>query len=272
MNRIQPEAGVAKVVAAARAIGYTSINFDLIYGLPKQTEASIEQTFQAVLRLRPERIAFYSYAHVPWIKPSQRRFTEADLPDGKAKRRLYELGRQNLESAGYLEIGMDHFALPGDKLWQATQERTLFRNFMGYTTKPIVPLIGLGVSAISDSWSAFIQNEKSLERYQAAIAKGELPILRGHLLSEEDEAIRTHILNLMTKFETSWSENDPTTRHLQTMQKQLADLANDGIIELRDDHVRITEQGRPFIRNVGMIFDARLHRAQNQATQFSKTV
>lgn len=272
VNRVQPEALVAGIVDAARKIGYNSVNFDLIYGLPKQTEASIEQTFQTVLKMLPERIAYYSYAHVPWIKPSQRRFTEADLPDGTYKRRLYELGRKHLEDAGYYEIGMDHFALPTDKLWQATQERTLFRNFMGYTTKPIMPLIGLGVSAISDAWSAFIQNEKSLEKYQALVAKGELPILRGHLLSDEDQAIRGHILNLMTKFETTWTKDDPTSGHLSGMQTHLRELAADGIIELADNNVRITDQGRPFIRNVGMVFDARLHRSKTQNNQFSKTV
>ena len=149
-------------------LGYDSINYDLIYGLPLQTLASIEQTMDAVCRLRPERIALYGYAHVPWIKPGQRRFTEADLPEGEAKRALYERSRERLEREGYREIGLDHFALESDGLWQAAKSGTLHRNFMGYTPLSRQPLLGLGASAIGDAGDAFAQNEKELQRLPGA--------------------------------------------------------------------------------------------------------
>ena len=155
VHRVQTVEQVRAVTDAARVLGFTSINYDLIYGLPFQTKASVEATIKAVMELRPDRIAYYGYAHVPWIKASQRRFTEADLPDGNAKRELYELGRSMLEQAGYAEVGMDHFALKTDSLWVAANQGELHRNFMGYTSRQVAPLIGLGVSAIGDSWSAW---------------------------------------------------------------------------------------------------------------------
>src|SRR6185295_1203024 len=150
VNRVQPERQVRVVTEQARAAGFNSINYDLIYGLPFQTLDSVSQTIEAVMRLRPDRIAFYAYAHVPWVKAGQRHFTEQDLPAGDAKRALYEYGRKLLSGAGYREIGMDHFALESESLWQATCNGTLHRNFMGYIPRLVAPLIGLGVSSISD--------------------------------------------------------------------------------------------------------------------------
>src|SRR4051812_8352432 len=189
VHRVQSEKQVQELTELARSIGYTSINYDLIYGLPLQTLKSVEGTVQAVQRLRPDRIAFYGYAHVPWIKPGQRRFTEADLPSGDDKRALYELGRKMLEEVGYHEVGMDHFALATDSLWKATTEKTLHRNFMGYTTRQVAPLIGLGVSSIGDSWTVFAQNEKLVETYMSRVEKGEIPIFRGHVLSADDQIL-----------------------------------------------------------------------------------
>jgi oxygen-independent coproporphyrinogen-3 oxidase len=272
VHRVQSEEQVRVIVAAARRHGYTSINFDLIYGLPFQTRASIEQTIEAVRRLRPDRIAFYAYAHVPWIKPSQRRFTEADLPAGDDKRALYELGRRMLEEVGYREIGMDHFALESDSLWKASREGSLHRNFMGYTSRFVAPLIGLGVSAIGDSWRAFAQNEKLLETYVDRVEKGELPLLRGHSLNEEDQILRRHILNLMTRFETDWEEAARYAPYLELIPEKLAELARDGLVALKGRRCVVHEAGRPFLRNVCMAFDARLAR-QAPATQlFSKTI
>jgi len=163
VNRVQSEAQVAKVTDTARAFGFTSVNYDLIYGLPCQTLQSVEMTVAAVMKQRPDRIAFYGYAHVPWVKPGQRHFTENDLPVGSAKRRLYKRGRELLLAAGYREIGMDHFALETDSLWPAATSGKLHRNFMGYTSRFVMPLIGLGVSSISDSWDMFAQNDKEIE-------------------------------------------------------------------------------------------------------------
>lgn len=271
INRKQTFEDVKRVTESARRIGYTSINFDLIYGLPLQTLTSIIDTIEKVECLRPDRIAYYSYAHVPWIKPGQRKFTEADLPEGEAKRRLYETGRGLLEEAGYCEIGMDHFALPTDSLYQSAQENGLHRNFMGYTTQHTQLLVGLGVSAISDTWYAFAQNKKTVEDYLETVNKGELPVFRGHLLNTEDSILRRHILNLMCRNETSWSEPHEQCEALYGAIERLEELERDGLVEIRPFHAAITPKGRPFLRNACMAFDARLWRKQPEGTIFSTT-
>lgn len=272
VHRVQSEEQVRATTESARKLGFTSINYDLIYGLPFQTRNSVRETVEAVKRLRPDRIAFYAYAHVPWIKPSQRRFTEADLPNGDDKRGLYEMGREMLELVGYREIGMDHFALETDSLWTASNDGSLHRNFMGYTSRQVSPLIGLGVSSIGDSWSVFAQNEKLLETYQQRVEKGEIPLLRGHVLTEEDQVLRRHVLNLMTRFETSWSTKESYSPYLETVGEKLQELVQDGLIDLKKHDCRVHEKGRAFLRNICMAFDARLVR-QAPATQlFSKTI
>lgn len=272
VNRIQSEEQVQKVTQQGREQGYESVNYDLIYGLPFQTLQSIEQTMQAVKRLRPDRIAFYAYAHVPWIKPSQRRFTEADLPSGDEKRALYELGRKMLEEVGYREIGMDHFALETDSLYKASVSGELHRNFMGYTGRLVTPLIGLGVSAIGDAWSAFMQNEKLLETYQDRVLKGELPVLRGHVLNPEDMEIRRHILNLMTQFETRWTETSDFSELLNQSAFKLKELEADGLVELEMGRIHVTDLGKGFVRNICMALDARLARKAPKTQLFSQTV
>jgi oxygen-independent coproporphyrinogen-3 oxidase len=272
VNRVQTEEQVRVVTEAARAAGFTSINYDLIYGLPFQTPGSVERTIEAVRRLRPERIAFYAYAHVPWFKPGQRHFTEEDLPRGDDKRALYELGRAMLAEAGYLEVGMDHFALESDSLLRASREGTMHRNFMGYTPRRVAPLIGLGVSSISDSWGAFVQNEKVVEAYQGRVGRGELPTARGHKLTREDLVLRRHILNLMTRFETDWSGPDSFTPYLEGVSERLAEPARDGLVRVSGAGCRVTERGRPFLRNICMAFDARIGQKADAARQFSRTV
>jgi oxygen-independent coproporphyrinogen-3 oxidase len=272
VNRVQSEQQVAEVTRAARVLAFDSVNFDLIYGLPLQTSASIEATMDAVCRLRPDRIALYGYAHVPWIKPGQRRFTEADLPVGEHKRALYELARARLQQEGYREIGLDHFALESDALWRALRSGTLHRNFMGYTTAFTRPLIGLGVSSIGDAGDAFAQNEKDLQRYQERVAAGELPIQRGHLLDPEDQVLRRHILRLMTRLETRWDEPGDFTGYLRTAAERLAEPAADGLVELGVSGCRVTDKGRGYLRNICMAFDARLARRTPDKALFSRTV
>lgn len=272
VHRIQSEEQVLKVTSLARELGFTSINFDLIYGLPFQSQQSIRATVEAVTRLRPDRIAFYAYAHVPWIKPSQRRFTEADLPNGDERRALYELGCKLLSEAGYREIGMDHFALETDTLWKTTTSGQLHRNFMGYTSRLVSPLIGLGVSAIGDSWGMFAQNEKVLEVYQERVARGELPLLRGHVLDHEDLVLRRHILNLMTRFRTSWLDHGARTPYLESVPEKLAELSRDGLVNLSATSCEVPESGRAFLRNICMAFDARLAKKQPDTQLFSKTI
>ena len=272
VNRVQSEQQVREVSEAARALGYSSVNFDLIYGLPLQTLASVDATMDAVCRLRPDRIALYGYAHVPWIKPGQRRFTEIDLPEGEHRRALYELSREWLQAEGYREIGLDHFALPSDSLWQAQRSGSLHRNFMGYTTAFTRPLIGLGVSAIGDAGDAFAQNEKDLQRYHERLAQGELPIQRGHLLDPEDQVLRRHILRLMTRLETHWDEPGDYTDYMATAAERLAEPAADGLVQLGAASCRVTEKGRGYLRNICMAFDARLARRMPDKALFSRTV
>jgi oxygen-independent coproporphyrinogen-3 oxidase len=272
VHRVQSEEQVRAVTETARELGFTSINYDLIYGLPFQTRESIDKTVQAVVRLKPTRIAFYAYAHVPWIKPGQRRFTEADLPSGDEKRALYELGRELLEAAGYREIGMDHFALDSDSLSAAARNEALHRNFMGYTSRQVAPLIGLGVSAIGDSWGAFAQNEKLVEVYQSRVEKGELPIHRGHVLNQEDRILRRHILNLMTRFHTDWSAGENYTPYLESVPEALQELQKDELLRLAPGQCSVTEQGKAFLRNICMAFDARLVRKAPQTRLFSQTI
>lgn len=273
VNRIQSFEQVKQVVKDAREIGYDSINFDLIYGLPLQKISSVVNTVNLVNQLRPERIAFYSYAHVPWKSPGQRRYTEADLPNNEEKRALYERGKEMFEDAGYLEIGMDHFALPDDELSIAAQSGSLHRNFMGYTTGQTKLLIGLGASAISDSWGAFVQNEKVIESYKSPCLEGKIPISNGHLLSESDQVLRQHIQNLMTVFETSWSHNQNFHPILLDLPDKLQEMINDGLVEMSKEKIMLTDMGKPFVRNVCMAFDEYLGESTRQGQQmFSKTV
>ncbi|MDF2438682.1 MAG: hemN [Bacteroidota bacterium] len=272
INRMQSFEAVKKCTELAREIGYTSINYDLIYGLPLQTAQGINDTIAKVIALRPDRIAFYSYAHVPWIKPGQRKFTEADLPSGEAKRALYEMGRERFEEVGYIEIGMDHFALSNDKLVIAESRSELHRNFMGYTTSHTQLLVGLGVSSISDSWNGFIQNEKKVEDYYKRIEKGEFPFFKGHCLSQEDLYIRQHILNLMCKSETSWKAEAHNFDSLYEGLERLEEMESDGLVVINDGSLSVTPKGKPFLRNVCMAFDAKLWSKQPKAQLFSAAV
>ncbi len=272
INRRQTFEDVHRVTRQARLLGYESINYDLIFGLPLQTKAHIRETVRKVRALLPERIAFYSYAHVPWIKPSQRAYSEADLPQGEDKRALYELGRKLLEDAGYIEIGMDHFALPKDSLYKAMETGALHRNFMGYTPFYTGLSLALGASAISDSWDAFVQNEKKIERYQELASKGQFPIVKGHLLNEEDEILRGHILNIMCRHETIWYMPEFQCEALYEGLERMEPLERDGLVKRYPFQLKVTPKGRPFIRNICLALDARYWRKQPEAELFSQTV
>ena len=272
VNRKQTFEDVKQCTDWAREMGYESINYDLIFGLPLQTRTHIRQTMEKVKSLRPDRIAFYSYAHVPWIKPSQRAYSEADLPLGKAKRALYELGRTLLENQGYEEIGLDHFALPDDALYQAQKNGTLHRNFMGYTPYATTLNLALGASAIGDSFTAYVQNEKKIEAYSERIAKGKFPIIKGHLLSEEDQILRRHITNIMCSFETSWKDEKAQCESLFAGVNRFLPLEEDELISLQPLGVKVNPAGRPFIRNICMALDARYWRRQAKEKLFSQAV
>jgi len=272
INRIQTFEQTKRVFDDAREIGYTSINADIIYGLPLQTRESVADTIGRMQELMPERIAFYSYAHVPWKSKAQRRYTEADLPAREEKRALYELGRALLADSGYYEIGMDHFALPSDSLFQASEDGSLHRNFMGYTTRATGLLVGLGASSISDSWTAFAQNLKEIEVYEAAVNAGNFPVTKGHFLSTADLAIRHHILNLMCRFRTDLKEGYLPEFFLEESIGRLGPLEEDGLVIINGTSIVIPEAGRPFLRNICACLDGYLHKAQSQKPLFSKSI
>lgn len=272
INRMQSFEQVATITALARAIGYTSVNFDLIYGLPLQTIEGLHDTIRKVVLLKPDRIAFYSYAHVPWLKPGQRKYTETDLPDASTKLLLYQIGKTMLQQADYKEIGMDHFALSSDVLYEASLDGRLHRNFMGYTVSKTTMLIGLGCSAISDVWTAFAQNSKTVEEYTKEVKNGNLPVFRGHLLTEEDRIMRQHILNLMCSMKTSWTNPLMQCEALHRSLARLDEFIKDEFLELKDNSILIKEKGRPFLRNICMAFDERLHRKMPAQAMFSKMI
>ncbi|WP_168384189.1 oxygen-independent coproporphyrinogen III oxidase [Acinetobacter indicus] len=273
IHRIQPYEHVQRVTEWARDIGYTSISHDLVFGLPFQNLEDVLHTIQQTTRLNPDRLAFYSYAHVPWIKGNgQRGFKDDDVPKDELKRTLYEEGKKKLLAHGYHEIGMDHFALKSDAMYQAFQQDSLHRNFMGYTASKTQLMIGLGLSSISDSWYSFAQNEKTLEDYYARLEQNEIPVFRGHVLTAEDLMIRRHILNLMCSFQTSWAEPEMQFPELPEVLKQLEEMQEDGLLTLFEDHLQVTEQGKPFVRNICMAFDLRLKRKVPSTRIFSMTI
>lgn len=273
IHRIQPFENVEKVTKWAREIGYESISHDLVFGLPFQNLEDVLNTIDLTNSLLPDRLAFYSYAHVPWIKGNgQRGFKDHDVPKDDEKRTLYEEGKNKLLAHGYHEIGMDHFALDRDGMYQSFKAGTLHRNFMGYTSSKTQVMIGLGVSSISDSWYSFAQNEKVLEDYYARLEKNEIPVFKGHVLSPEDLKIRKHILNLMCTFETSWKEPSMDFPERVDVIQQLFEMQQDGLLQIGNDRIVITEQGKPFVRNICMAFDLRLKRRKPETQIFSMTV
>jgi oxygen-independent coproporphyrinogen-3 oxidase len=273
IHRIQPLENVKNVTDWAREIGYTSISHDLIFGLPFQTLEKVKNTIAITNDLKPDRIAFYSYAHVPWIKGvGQRGFNENDLPQENEKRELYEQGKRWLEEAGYIEIGMDHFALATDTLYEATKTKTLHRNFMGYTANKTQLMIGLGMSAISDSWYAFAQNAKTIKEYQQQVNDNIIPVFRGHELSDEDLIIRKHILNIMCHFKTSWEALELQFKGLQDYLNLLKEMEDDGLVIITQNTLEIPENSRAYVRNVCMAFDAHLQRNKPSTKLFSMTI
>ncbi|MHA3099015.1 oxygen-independent coproporphyrinogen III oxidase [Acinetobacter brisouii] len=273
IHRIQPFEHVEQVTRWAREIGYESISHDLVFGLPFQSLEDVLNTIEKTNSLSPDRLAFYSYAHVPWIKGNgQRGFKDQDVPKDDVKRTLYEEGKKRLLAHGYHEIGMDHFALEHDSMYQSFQQGSLHRNFMGYTSSKTKVMIGLGLSSISDSWYSFAQNEKTLEDYYARLEQNQIPVFKGHILSQEDLIIRQHILNLMCTFKTSWEDPSMAFPELSEVLSQLEEMQQDGLLVLQPQGIQITEQGKPFIRNICMAFDLHLKRKQPQTRIFSMTI
>ncbi len=264
INRIQPIEHVKRATENARALGYTSVNFDLIYGLPRQTLDSITRTINEVISLRPDRIAFYSYAHVPWTSRGQRLFDENDLPGAAEKLALYLRGKQLLTANGYRDIGMDHFALETDDLFVALQEGRLHRNFMGYTTQQTEILIGLGVSSISTTPGGFAQNEKTLHNYYELINQDKIPVQKGLFTSAEDRKHGRHILDLICTGHTIITDlND--SNMTEYVLPSLRALQADGLVVVTGNDVQVTPVGKPFIRNICSAFDLYIARSKADA-------
>ncbi|MEO6079463.1 MAG: oxygen-independent coproporphyrinogen III oxidase [Steroidobacteraceae bacterium] len=255
VNRVQTEAEVRRVVVDARELGFQSLSFDLIFGLPLQTADSLRATFDIVDQLQPDRISFLPYAHVPWIKQSQRQYTEADLPESVTRHQLYVQGRERMGAAGLVEIGMDQYARMHDPLAQALATGALHRNFMGFSASGTDALLGLGVSAIGDNRHAYAQNEKNLQQYESRVHARNLPLQRGHVLGSEDLRIRELLLNLLTTSHTKLSVDDRTMRWWPATRASLQELQQDGMVVLADDSIAVTELGRAFLRHIGMAFD-----------------
>lgn len=273
IHRVQPFENVEKVHNWAKEIGYTSISHDLVFGLPFQTKENVIHTINKTKELEPDRISFYSYAHVPWVKGvGQRGFNEDDLPKNQEKRELYEIGKELFAEMGYIEIGMDHFALPTDSLYKATEEKTLHRNFMGYTANKTQLMIGLGMSSISDSWYGFAQNVKTVKEYERIVNEGEIPVFRGHILSEEDLIIRKHILNIMCHFSTSWEEEQLQIKNVEAHIEKLEEMVDDGLVSIEGKKLTVPEKARPYVRNICMAFDKKLHEKQPETKLFSMTI
>lgn len=271
INRLQPFENLQNVTSLSRSIGYESINFDLIYGLPFQTVATVSNTIQKVLALKPDRVAFYSYAHVPWLKPGQRGYEDADLPLDVIKRQLYETGRELLKIDGYEDIGMDHFALPHDSLFKAQQHGKLHRNFMGYTTNGTDLLVGLGASSISDAKYAYAQNLKKVEDYTAAIDNNSLAVFKGHVQTLRDLELKKCILEVAC--EGKIRQQSILKIGSATMLNDLHRMCEEGILEANLDGFQLTESGRPFIRNVCSVFDLRMKEQQKkEGNIFSKAI
>ena len=273
INRIQPFEIVKEVTELSKEIGYTSISQDLVFGLPHQTKDSIIDTITKTKALKPDRIAFYSYAHVPWIKGvGQRGYDENDLPSAEEKRAMYETGKQMFAELGYVEIGMDHFALKTDSMYKAMKNKTLHRNFMGYTASKTQLMVGLGMSSISDSWYAFAQNAKTIEEYTELVNTGKIPIFRGHELNNEDLIIRKHILNIMCHFETSWTDTEMQFPELAACLERLKEMEQDGLVNITKNGLTLPEHARPFVRNICMAFDLQLIRNKPTTRIFSMTI
>ncbi len=267
------------MVKLLRKLGFDSFNFDLIYGLPGQAMKSWEDTLQKVLELKPDRLAVYSYAHVPWVRPVQRSFKDEDLPEAPLKLELFIKAYSTLLEKGYRSIGMDHFARANDELSRALDTGTIHRNFMGYSTRADAHQIGFGVSAISYVGGNYFQNLKELPAYESSIGRGELATFRGYFLERDDAIRRDLISRIMCQgrvefkgFEKNWNLKFPD--YFAEDLERLSPLAQDGLVKLNGASLQVTKEGNLFLRNIAMVFDRYLEKIRGEAKNptFSKTI
>jgi oxygen-independent coproporphyrinogen III oxidase len=270
VNREQSFELVQRLVESARELGFTNISFDLIHGLPLQTVDSLRATFDAASRLAPDRISFLPYAHVPWIRPSQRQYTEADLPDRGTRQQLLELGRERMGSWGMVEIGFDQYARASDPLATALDAGRLHRNFMGFTAHPTQALIGLGVSSIGHGLGSYAQNEKNLQQYELRLQAQALPLQRGHVLTADERRIRAHLWQLLSGATTVISAAEQSLSWWQQALGRLTPMLHDGLLQHSADagdiRLAVTESGRAFLRQICAALDPYLQQVPELAS------
>lgn len=276
VNRIQSAELIGQVLDWSRELGFASINLDLIVGLPRQTPESFRRTLDQVTRWAPDRVAVFAYAHVPWMKKHQRLIRETDLPDLAAKLALQQAVNDQLGEAGYVNIGLDHFARPEDELVRAQRDKTLWRNFQGYTTHKDSDILAFGASSISQTADAYMQNEKNLKRYQDRVAYTGFAVERGVRLTRDDQIRRDAITRVMCELELDlgtfgreW-QIDAVTYFADALA-DLRSLADDGLVDLDYNRIAVSETGRLFLRNIGMCFDRYLKDAASDQPRYSRT-
>ena len=275
VNRIQPEEMIFNVMKWAREAGFESVNIDLIYGLPYQTLETFTDTIEKTIKLNPDRIAVFNFAYVPWLKPLQRNIIEEALPPAQVKLDILKMTIEKLTDAGYVFIGMDHFAKPDDELAVAQRERTLHRNFQGYTTKAGAELFGFGATSISMLYDVYAQNYKKIRDYYQAIDAGRLPTARGVLLNEDDIIRRDVIMKLMCHFRLVKSEIEEAhgidfDEYFKQEMEELKQLEYDGLIRIYPDRIDVTPAGRLLIRNIAVTFD--IYTKAKKEQKFSKAI
>jgi oxygen-independent coproporphyrinogen-3 oxidase len=278
INRVQPFEMTRRLIEKCRALEYHSVNVDLIYGLPAQTETTFQHTLDTVAWLKPDRIALFSFAYVPWMKPNQKKIPHGLLPPAHVKFNLFARAIRTFTKAGYRQIGMDHFALAGDELSRAVERRSLSRNFQGYTVLPSNDIVGLGLTAIGDVAGAYSQNAKKMKDYLAAIDAGRLPVERGVACTGED-LLRRHVINsIMCNFAVDVGDVERRfgvdfERHFARERERLEPLERDGFVVWNGRVMELTRLGQLFVRNVAMVFDEYLERGHAaDAPRFSRTV
>ena len=277
VNRIQPEELTRWVIGECRRLGFSSINIDLIYGLPFQTRETFEQTIDIIIDIDPDRIAAFNYAHVPWLKKHQNLLKDEWLPPAEEKLAILEMLIGRLTEAGYHYIGMDHFAKPDDELTIAQKKKSLHRNFQGYSTKAGCDLHAMGMTGVSSVGGLYVQNEKTLPDYYAALDAGRLPIIRGYRLSEDDTIRRHVITRIMCDLELTKGKVEERfgisfDDYFADSLEELKGFAEDDLISFTDGRIVVEPLGRLLIRNIGMVFDAHLERPDRKGPRYSMTV
>ncbi len=277
IHRIQSQELVSDALKLARDFGVHSINFDLIYGLPKQNLESFKRTLDIVYSMKPERLAIFNYAHVPWLKKNMRKINEHELPSPREKLQILDYTINFLQERGYMMIGMDHFAQPHDELYKAFCEKTLRRNFQGYTTKRGTQTIGIGLSAIGEGQFYYAQNHKELHEYEKSLDKGILPLYKGITLSEEDYLRKTIIMEIMSNLKLDYTAINETFKinfceYFKHVLDEMKEFEQIGLVELKPDSLEVTADGILLVRNLVMPFDSFLKKSVHTQKQFSKTI